>query len=395
MRSKEIVLYGHSGSGNHGCEAIIRSTLKLIGKDCLIYSNNVDQDIKYGINEKILRRYSNYIPRNSIRRYFYAIYCRIFKQSMTRYKYAYRPFLNNIEKGKIYLSVGGDHYCYGTYSNHIYNFLNDTIKEKGGKSVLWSCSVAEEDLDEETIESLKRYDLITARESITYQSLIKNGIDRNVVLIPDVAFQLEAKECILPEGFQDRNTVGINISPMIQKYGNDGRLIMQNYEKVVQYILETTDCSVALIPHVVWEDTDDRVSLRNLFLKFKQSKRIVMVEDMSAENLKFVISRCCFFIGARTHATIAAYSSCVPTLVIGYSVKARGIAKDIFNTIDEYVVSVQQIKDTEALIEKFIPLWEKRINIQNYLEKMMPDYCKTVWKCKKEIDKLLYEKDDD
>ena len=39
-----------------------------------------------------------------------------------------------------------------------------------------------------------------------------------------------------------------------------------------------------------------------------------------------------------------AYSSCVPTLVVGYSVKARGIARDIFGTEDRYVLPVQSLQ---------------------------------------------------
>ena len=130
-----IIMYGHSGSGNHGCEAIIRSTQKLLERKCLIYSNSIEQDIKYGIKKSGLRQYSNYIPQNSIRRYFFAVHSRLFKQSMLRYKYMYRPFLEKIEAGKVYLSVGGDHYCYGSYSNHIYDFLNESVVKKGGKSV--------------------------------------------------------------------------------------------------------------------------------------------------------------------------------------------------------------------------------------------------------------------
>ncbi|MFR4670990.1 MAG: hypothetical protein ACLT69_14285 [Intestinibacter bartlettii] len=56
--------------------------------------------------------------------------------------------------------------------------------------------------------------------------------------------------------------------------------------------------------------------------------------------IKGYISRCRLY-RARTHATIAAYSTCVPTLVIGYSVKAKGIAKDIFGTYENYVLPVQ------------------------------------------------------
>ena len=51
-----------------------------------------------------------------------------------------------------------------------------------------------------------------------------------------------------------------------------------------------------------------------------------MIQDDNCMVIKGYISRCELFIGARTHATIAAYSTGVPTLVLGYSVKARGIA---------------------------------------------------------------------
>lgn len=380
MNKENIVLYAHSGSGNHGCEAIIRSTMKLIGQECIIFSNNIDQDIEYGINANILRKQENSISKTSIRRYFYAVYCRLFKGSMIRYKYLYKPFFDQIEENKIYLSVGGDHYCYGSYSNHIYDFLNNTIKDKGSKSVLWSCSIEESDLDERTIESLKRYDLITARESITYQTLLDRGINKNVLLVPDVAFQLDKKECSLPLEFDCGNTIGINISPMIQKYGENGAIVLENYINVIEYLISTTDSMIALIPHVVWSDTDDRKPLNKIYEKYKNSGRVIMIEDKTAEELKYIISCCCFFLGARTHATIAAYSSCVPTLVVGYSVKARGIAKDIFGTEKGYVIPVQSMKRDTDLLNTFKKLWNNRQDIHVYLQKTMPVYCERVWK---------------
>ena len=90
---------------------------------------------------------------------------------------------------------------------------------------------------------------------------------------------------------------------------------------------------VALIPHVVWSHNDDRKPLSQLYEMFKDTGRVVMIEDHNAEELKGYIARCRLMVVARTHASIAAYSTQVPTLVVGYSVKARGIAKDIFGSI--------------------------------------------------------------
>ena len=149
----------------------------------------------------------------------------------------------------------------------------------------------------------------------------------------------------------------------------------ENYKRLIQYILSETDANVALIPHVVWASNDDRKVLRQLYDDFGQDPRLVLVEDHTAPELKYIISKCDFFVGARTHATIAAYSSCVPTLVVGYSVKARGIAKDLFGSEDGYVLPVQSLNSSNQLTQAFQELYEKRVSIREHLCKTMPDYC--------------------
>ena len=90
--------------------------------------------------------------------------------------------------------------------------------------------------------------------------------------------------------------------------------------------------------------------------------------------LKGYILRCRFFIGARTHATIAAYSTGVPTLVLGYSVKSRGIAKDIFGTDKGYVLPIEKLYSAEDLLESYHHLKENEAGIKNHLNSFMPSY---------------------
>ena len=147
-------------------------------------------------------------------------------------------------------------------------------------------------------------------------------------------------------------TVGINISPMIIENENIPGIVMKNYQKLIEYILKKTEMEIILIPHVVWKNGDDRIPIRKLYEKYENNNRVKMVEDSSCSELKGIISQCRFFIGSRTHATIAAYSTTVPTLVVGYSVKARGIAKDIFGN-QKYIVEVQNIKEEEEICDAF------------------------------------------
>lgn len=50
-----LYLYAHGGSENHGCEAIVRSTLDLLKEapfeKKILISSRPHEDIKYGINE--------------------------------------------------------------------------------------------------------------------------------------------------------------------------------------------------------------------------------------------------------------------------------------------------------------------------------------------------------
>ena len=51
---KNIVLYSHGGSKNHGCEAIVRGTYKILKNDSEItlLSNAKDEDLEYFVITK-------------------------------------------------------------------------------------------------------------------------------------------------------------------------------------------------------------------------------------------------------------------------------------------------------------------------------------------------------
>lgn len=180
------------------------------------------------------------------------------------------------------------------------------------------------------------------------------------------------EEYKLPDLFEEGNTIGINISPLIQLLEKGDNITYKNYQVLIEYILSSTNYKVALIPHVVVNGNDDRVVLRQLLNEFVASKRVILIDDANCMQIKDCIARCRFFIGARTHATIAAYSTLVPTLVVGYSVKAKGIAKDLFGTYDNYVVPVQSLKHPDDLTKAFVWLQDNEITIKARLESVIP-----------------------
>lgn len=420
MAEKKIVLYMHAGSGNHGCEAIVNSLCHMLKHRPLVITNSVKEDKDYSLSSCIQDNgprvgeelcelaQERHFSEHKLAHIMYYLWRKLTKdaESFIRYRYGVvfdKPLSKKGKGGQgtygnhgtvnypLAISIGGDNYCYDVMLKDLM-LANRAFHDRGTKTVLLGCSIEPELLSRESIAAdMKLYDLIIARESITHEALEKVVPKKRLRLIPDPAFTLGKKELPLPEGFAEGNTIGINVSPMIQDSEAKAGITMENYKALLEHIISTTDLQIALIPHVVWARNDDRKPIRELYEAFQATGRVVLIEDASCEELKGYIARCRMFIGARTHATIAAYSSLVPTLVVGYSVKAKGIAKDLFGTYENYVLPVQQLQNREDLIAAFEWLKDYEEEIRADLTRVMPEYKNRARQAGKEVETLWEE----
>ena len=401
MEENRLLMYMHAGSGNHGCEAIVNSVCHMIKEKVTLLSYYGEEDEKYSLRDLCDIVSERRFEEHKLAHVLYYGYRKITgdKESFIRYRYG------DVMKGKavpLAISIGGDNYCYDNMLSDL-RLTNSAFNRKGVRTVLLGCSIEPELLKrEDIVADLMRYHTIIARESITYEALkdmVKEqdgGIEGRkrmpqILCYPDPAFTLQKRELPLPEGFAEGNTVGINVSPMIQDNEKESGITMECYEALIRYIIDHTDFQIALIPHVVWARNDDRKPIHTLYEKFKDTGRVVEIGDGTCEELKGYISRCRLFVGARTHATIAAYSSCVPTLVVGYSVKARGIARDLFGQEEHYVLPVQSLRNRDDLVKEFQWLSSREKEIREKLEKKMPDYRNKASETGKEVDRLWEE----
>lgn len=393
-KMSKLFIYTHGGSYNHGCEAIVRGTNEILKEKSKVtlFSKNVQSEIKNGVDELyVVKPHLSYNRHYSPKRIIAGILKKAFKNTSLSVKIAYSPVIKSASENDIAISVGGDMYCYNSY--HWMVELNKFLKEKNVTLALWGCSIEPSALNEYLVNHLNEYDYITCRESITYNALTEKGI-KNVKLFPDPAFALKPEEVVLDELILANNTIGINISPLLKVVSGEN-LAEKNVIKLVEYIIQKTNYNVLLIPHVEHEDERyyserDYSYMRKLFQDMiANEKRVNLLSPKyNAKQLKYIISRCNMFIGARTHATIAAYSSCVPTQVIGYSIKSQGIAKDIFGTYDNFVLPINQLKSEDDLIKGFMWLMENEKNIRKHLESFIPDYAKRAYDAKEVIDNL-------
>ena len=376
---KKVMLYEHGGSLNHGCEALIRTISAIskekTGAEVTLCSYAPKEDHACNMQEAV-----DSIVQNDqvLRRFSPAWFVYQFDKHVTHSQVLQDKFLTEktclllAKDCDVSIAVGGDNYCYN--KGQQFWPTDRALKKQGSKLLLWGCSIEPRDLDETFTRQMDCFDIICARESITADALKQAGLGEKVRLIPDPAFTLESIELPLPEGFQPGNTVGINVSPMIISNEAQGGATMANYVTLIQHILKETNLAVALIPHVVWDYNDDREPLRRLYEQFKASGRVILIPDADCRALKGYIARLRCFVGARTHSTIAAYSSCVPTLVVGYSVKAKGIAKDLFGTYEGYTLPVQNLKRPDDLKKAFLWLMDREDEIRTHLIEIMLAY---------------------
>lgn len=367
-----VYLCGETGIINRGCEAIIRSTVKLLdlrSGDIYLATSAPEMDMaltkELGIN---LIKYNGFPTK--YHRYYAAIMRRI-KHSVDG-KFLQAELFSHLTSDDLCLNIGGDTYCYDRPSRSIE--LNNFTAKKGIKNVLWCCSIEAEVMHGEILADLKKYKYIFAREKLTYDNLLKAGVDKSrVVKCCDPAFFLEKKQVELPTGFVKGNTVGINVSELIisEKYPDAYSSIVS----LMQEILDRTDMSICLIPHVysIEKELCDWPILNRIYEDINSERVCIVDKEYSCEELKYIISKCRFLIAARTHASIAAYSSEIPTLVLGYSIKSKGIAQDLFGTDEHYVLSNKDIT-SDKISEDFWFIYRNEQFIHSKLHEYLPEY---------------------
>ena len=362
-------LFNHEGSKNHGCEAIVRGSMNIIENsdekaEFVLSSNNPsDDEILNNITVKAAKTRA----LTKVEKLIAAVDLKINNSETYALQKMYSPIVSDAEDCDVCLSVGGDTYCYG--DNHGIQVLTRELKKRGKKTVLWGASIGAEDLSERKLESLRDFDAIFTREPITYELLKENGANDNIYLFSDPAFCMERVEVEPIDGFTRENTLGFNISPLVASGDPRKKEIAEDF---LRFVFENTTMKVLLVPHVVEENNNDYDFMKPIFEKFEHTGRIaILPPDLEARQYKGYIAGTRFFVGARTHSTIAAYSSGVPTIALGYSVKARGIAKDIFGE-EKYVLDIKAMTDYEELRDEFLKLLENENEIRRDLMKSIP-----------------------
>lgn len=386
----------HLDGGNRGCEAIAKGSALLLNEpsqNLIGYCSDTDLDRRLGLSDYVTlepyNRGSFLIDR------FLAAINRIFHTDKTlewRLLHLYRHFLRQMTKDDIMISTGGDMMC---YDNNEVIYTNNYLHKRGIKTVLWGCSMGPENQTKEKQNTLFNFSLIYARESITYNYFESLGL-KNICLLPDPAFILPAQECSLPKCFSNNQVIGINLSNYVMGGITLDSDFAQEALQLIEQILQKTSYDILLIPHVTWNhgnvNQDDRQMVRIVTEHFNRPDRlfILNIDTLNYCEIRHIISKCSMFIGARTHAVISAYSMCVPTIALGYSVKSRGIAKDL--GLNPMLVVDSKQTGKGILQQAFNFLMENKNDIRRHLTEVMPAYRQRTYRIKEYLNQLKTQK---
>lgn len=353
MNRPLFILAGNGSYLNRGCEAIVRGTVDIIRmrftnprflvcsyflSDAALLAqrkNEFDKDITHvgmvppytggkSIPNKIKRRLLEHIP--------------FFRRRRT-----YRHILPELPEAQAVLSVGGDNYSLDYGTPRMFTDLDDLILSKGKKLIIWGASVgpfqSRPEYETYMASHLSKVTAIYSRESYTRAYLAKIGVSKNVYDLADPAFIMKPVEPPKSATFARLNeTIGLNFSQLMGRYvcpGNEDRWLVLARE-IVSRIRNEFGLPILLIPHVCEENpnNNDYLFMKAIIQDSNLDGVTILDPEYSSQELKWIISQLCLFAGARTHATIAALSSCVPTISFSYSLKALGINQDIFSNLD-------------------------------------------------------------
>ena len=375
---KKILIVINAAKYNMGSNMLLRGIVQIVkGADAdFIAISSADISKKETLNIPFVDKY---IPRcyEWTKKYFpkkiFAAINKIFGINLLLEKIKNYCLYREFKNFDLIVLVAADNYDYNKRKNPLDGMISYISKlNNKPKTILYDFSISKENITRYLKESIKKIDFLTVRDSLSFENLNEIKKTKNkLFLTHDPAFVVKPKKIEINIDWT-KNYVGLNISSMVL---NRNKNVLDTYYKLIEQILSYKELNILLIPHVMKQQ--DLKVLKILYEKYKNTNRVFLIdnENLMGPELKYIISKCRFFVGARTHATIAAYSSCVPTLVLGYSIKSLGIAKDLFGTCENYVVKIDEISENKYLLaDSFKWIYENEENIKKHLISVMPKY---------------------
>jgi colanic acid/amylovoran biosynthesis protein len=371
-----ILLVGNGTYANRGCEAITRGTAQIIRS---VFHDPSLVSIEFGAGRPFYEPHERMLHNPiQIGRFSRAWFVQHMLRSLKTGRTWFPVIGRHLRNADAVLALGGDNYSMDYGSLRVHLALVDYVLPTRKPMVIWGASVGPFDkrgLEYEAyvLKRLSRVSAILAREDVTADYLASRGLGPIVRRVADPAFVMDPEAprsgFTVPEG-----AIGFNFSPLMARYVSGGDLAQceELVCKAVKWLSEEFSRPVVLVPHVFKSRSDDYGFLKRVEQRAVTSDHSVLLSPptLSARETKWIIGKMTCFAGARTHSTIAAISSGVPTLSFGYSVKARGINRDVFGH-ENHLLLPEQIT-AQAVVDQIGAILDGEAEIRRHLNHRLP-----------------------
>jgi polysaccharide pyruvyl transferase WcaK-like protein len=230
-------------------------------------------------------------------------------------------------------------------------------------------------IKQKAIQTINRCNTVLARDKQSYDFLKENTQQKNIDEIIDVAFYMPYQKKEFPNKYVH---VGLNVSALLWHggYTQDNQFgLVVDYPKLVHsmidFFLSIPNVMIHIVPHVVstnYEVENDYAVSYHLVEEYANSNLILSPLFLTPVLAKNYIAGLDFFIGARMHATIAAFSTGVPVVPMAYSRKFNGLFIDTLNY--PYMCDMK-IQSNGEILNGIKDAFEKREELKENIQERM------------------------
>lgn len=351
-------------SGNRGCVALSISSMFII--DDILSKKNISY--KFYLPQSGHKEYKEYEMKvaNKVLKYIAipdisSSSLRSKVKNIIRFKY-YRSVLNIYKHADYILDIGqGDSFA-DIYGKKRFDWIFAQYK-LGHKFNKPYCILPQtigpfksKDIKEQAITGIEWAKCVMVRDKQSFDYIKEISPDKKVFEIIDVAFFMPYVKKVFDSSFIH---VGLNVSALLWHGGYTEKNqfgLKTDYQKlirnIIKYFLSLDNVKLHLIPHVVGSERyieNDYAVSYDLYEEFNHPNLVLAPLFLDPMIAKGYIAGLDFFMGARMHSTIAAFSSGVPVIPMAYSRKFNGL---FCETLDyQYIVDMKSENDESILYE--------------------------------------------
>ncbi|GEB27119.1 colanic acid biosynthesis protein [Enterococcus casseliflavus] len=272
------------------------------------------------------------------------------------------------------------------------HFVNKLDK----KIILWGTSIeppTKKLLKSITEKVLINLDYILPRETVTEEYLDTWFPKDKIVRTPDMAFKTPFEKTSFSEEIflmikniaKDKDIIGITMREwMFPKSENPTDDKKKYIEALVNLINMNSEKKVfVFIPQVIMEGDDDRKFAFEVQKQLNNKESLIVLEqDFSPYELKWLISQFDQFVGTRMHSNIFSSTMLLPPIAIAYESKTNGIMDEL--GLSKYCVDIENVH-CEVLDKLIKSNSHNKKELSNLMETKIEQFQLDIRKATKEV----------